>query len=103
MKKNILIVIFNFLIMFGLSAQTVERLVKTEDIKLKVKIVNVMPEGIMVDEKNDDIYLINGGSGGSWIYNCEKNCVLFDKTVPILNGVERVKLNKYLITSSFFE
>ena len=56
MKKNILIVILNFLIIFGLSAQTIERLVKTEDIKLKVKSVNVMTEGIMVDEKNDDIY-----------------------------------------------
>ena len=100
MKKNKLIVILYFLIMFSLSAQTVERLAKREDIKLKVKIVNVMPEGIMVDEKNDDIYLINGGSGGSWIYNCENNCVLFDKTVPILNGIERVKLNEYLISYS---
>ena len=100
MKKNILIVILNFLIIFGLSAQAIERLVKTEDIKLKVKIVNVMPEGIMVDEKNDDIYLINGGSGGSWIYNCENNYVFFDKMVPILNGIERVKLNEYLISYS---
>ncbi len=100
MKKNILIVILNFLIIFGLSAQAIERLVKTEDIKLRVKIVNVMPEGIMVDEKNDDIYLINGGSGGSWIYNCENKYVIFDKEVPILNGIERVKLNEYLISYS---
>ncbi len=100
MKKNILIVILNFLFIFGLSAQNIERLVKTEDIKLKVKSVNVMPEGIMVDEKNDDIYLINGGSGGSWIYNCENNYVFFDKMVPILNGIERVKLNEYLISYS---
>ena len=54
----------------------------------------------MVDEKNDDIYLINGGSGGSWIYNCENNYVFFDKMVPILNGIERVKLNEYLISYS---
>ena len=100
MKKNILIVILNFLIIFGLSAQAIERLAKTEEIKLKVKNVNVMPEGIMVDEKNDDIYLINGGSGGSWIYNCENNYVFFDKMVPILNGIERVKLNEYLISYS---
>ncbi len=101
MKKNIFIMILSFLFIFGLSAQTVEKLVRTEEIKLKVKIVNVMPEGIMVDEKNDDIYLINGGSGGSWIYNCENNFILFDKNVPILNGVERVKLNEYLI--SYFD
>ncbi|MBO4706552.1 MAG: YARHG domain-containing protein [Spirochaetaceae bacterium] len=100
MKKRLLLTAIIFSISIFCFAQTIERLVKTEDIKLRVKIVNVMPEGIMVDEKNDDIYLINGGSGGSWIYNCENNYVFFDKMVPILNGIERVKLNEYLISYS---
>ena len=98
MKKYLFFVLIIFISSLGF-AQTIERLVKTEDIKLKVKSVNVMPEGIMVDD--NDIYLINGGSGGSWIYNCENKYVIFDKEVPILNGVERVKLNEYLI--SYFD
>lgn len=99
MKKTLLIFISLFMIS-SLFTQNVEKLVQTEDVKLKIHVTNVMPEGIMVDELTGEIYLINGSSGGAWIFNNADKKVVFDTTIPVANGYVRNQLGKWLISNS---
>lgn len=97
MKKTLLAII-TFLLTVNLFSQEVEKLGETRDIKYKVKVVNVSPQGILVDELREQMHIINGGSAGTWIYNLFSNTILWEGNYPIENGEIRKKLGAYKIS-----
>lgn len=96
--KRIILTFLSLLVVINMYAQEIEKLGETRDIKYKVKVVNVSPQGILVDELREQMHIINGGSAGTWIYNLFSNTILWEGNYPIENGEIRKKLGAYKIS-----
>ena len=97
MKRTILIFLGIFFLC-NLYSQEVEKIGETSEIKYRVKVLNVSPEGILVDEAGESIHIANGGTSGAWIYNINTKQINFESNYPIENGEVRKKLKEYKIS-----
>ena len=79
-------------------AQEVEKLGEISEIKHKVKLVDVSPEGILVEEVSERIHIVNGGTSGAWIYDINTKETYFESNYPIENGEVRKRLKEYKIS-----
>ena len=79
-------------------AQEVEKLGEISEIKHEVKLVDVSPEGILVEEVSERIHIVNGGTSGAWIYDINTKETYFESNYPVENGEVRKRLKEYKIS-----
>ena len=101
MKKNIFIMILSFLFIFGLSAQTVEKVFETDEVKYKSREpARFGPYGICINEVNDLIEIMNGSWKGSNTFNfegklIEKSDTILPKTIECYQKINSLYIGSY--------
>ena len=92
MKKEIIFLcIILITVNFGI-AQEVEKIYETTEIIYRAKVVDVSPKGILVDEVNNSMHIVNGGKSGAWVYDMHSKQLYFENNYPVENGEIRKKL-----------
>ena len=97
MKKKILLLL-SLIYVCNVYSQEVEKLGEISEIKHKVKVVDVSPEGILVEEVSERIHIVNGGTSGAWIYDINTKETYFESNYPVENGEVRKRLKEYKLS-----